>query len=208
MKKHLMFSLLILCFMLILSTVTYGWFTYVQRKSVAIFTSNDLEAAVFLNDESISETMTLSNLAFIDFQNDLIIDKNKAFNDIAQEMNIKLTLNENSPLSRFLFDIVIDQSEIIYMIILDEMVTDYHLFVTEFIDAEDSKEDILNKIDIYNREKIIIINNQIIFPGESLEFRVVLWADYDLLSNPDLYQDFEAEVAIDFRIVSAYGDVS
>ncbi len=208
MKKHVTISLLIICFMLILSTVTYGWFTYVQRKSIAIFTSNELDATVSLNDEGISEMMTLSNLAFIDFQNDLIDDKNNSFNAIAQEMNIKLTLDENSPLSRFLFDIVVDQSEIIYLIILDDEVIDYHLFISDFIEIEDTKTDILEKIDLFNTQQIITINNQIVFPGESLEFKVVLWADYDQLSDPNLYTDFEAEVFIDFRIVSAYGDLS
>lgn len=208
MKKHITLTLLILCFMLIISTVTYGWFTYVQRKSVAIFTSNDMKATVSLNDESIHETMSLSNLAFIDFQNDLINDKNNAFNDIAQEMNIKITLDQDSPLSRFLFDIAVSQSEIIYLIILDDQVYDYHLFVSQFIEFEDSKVDILEKINIFNHEQIIIINNQIFFPDESLSFRVVCWADYDQLSEPELYKSYDAEVAIDFRIVSAYGDVS
>ena len=61
---------------------------------------------------------------------------------------------------------------------------------------------------MFNTQQIITINNQIVFPGESLEFKVVLWADYDQLIDPNLYTDFEAEVFIDFRIVSAYGDLS
>lgn len=194
--------------MLILSTITFTWFSYVQRKSVAVFVSNELDAVVSLNDEIINETLTLPNLAFIDFDNDLINDKNQAFNDIAQEMRVSLTLDENSPLSRFLFDIMIDQNEIIYIIILDDEITDYHLFMTQFIEPTDTKVDILNKIDAYNIEQIITINNQIVFPDETINFKIVLWADYDQLETPDLYVGFQAEVYIDLRIVSAYGDLS
>jgi hypothetical protein len=208
MKKITHIGLWMIVIMLILSTITYGWFSYVQRKSVATFVSNDIDAVVSINDEVINETLTLSNLAFIDFENDFIDDKNQALNDIAQEMRVSLTLDANSPLSRFLFDIVVNQDEIIYVIILDEEITDYYLFVAQFIESTDTKEDILNKIDLYNTEQIITINNQIVYPDETVEFVVVFWADYEQLENPSLYQDFQAEVYIDLRIVSAYGDVS
>jgi hypothetical protein len=194
--------------MLIFSTITFTWFSYVQRKSVATFVSNDIDALVSINDELINETLTLSNLAFIDFQNDFIDDKNQAFNDIAQEMVISLTLDENSPLSRFLFDIVIDKEEIIYVIILDEEIIDYHLFMTQFIEPTDTKEDILNKIDSYNTTQIITLNNQIVFPSDKVEFKIVIWADYDQLETPSLYENFQAEIFMDLRIVSAYSDES
>jgi hypothetical protein len=208
MKKLIHVGLWIISIMLILSTITFTWFSYVQRKSVAVFVSNDLEAVVSLNDEIINETMTLSNLAFIDFENDFIDDKNQAFNAIAQEMRISLTLDENSPLSRFLFDIAINQDEIIYVIILDEEIVDYHQFMTQFVQQNDTKEDILNKITSYNTEQIITINNLIVFPNETINFKIVLWADYDQLETPELYHNFQAEVYIDLRIVSAYGDLS
>lgn len=208
MKKIIHIGLWLIIIMLILSTVTYGWFSYVQRKSVATFVSNDIDAVVSINDEIINETLALPNLAFIDFQNDFIDDKNQAFNDIAQEMRISLTLDVNSPLSRFLFDIVVNQDEIIYVIILDEGITDYHLFVSQFIEVGDTKEDILIKIDLYNTDQIITLNNQIVFPDETLNFKLVFWADYDQLETPELYNDFQAEVYLDLRIVSAYGDAS
>lgn len=208
MKKLIHIGLWIISIMLILSTITYGWFSYVQRKSVATFVSNDIDAVVSLNDEIINETLTLSNLAFIDFDNDLINDKNQAFNVIAQEMRLSLTLDKNSPLSRFLFDIVVNQDEIIYVIILDDEITDYHLFLTQFIEPTDAKEDILAKINLYNTEQIITLNNQIVFPDETLNLKIVLWADYDQLETPSSYENFQAEVYIDLRIVSAYGDVS
>jgi hypothetical protein len=208
MKKLIHIGLWMISIMLIISTITFTWFSYVQRKSVAVFVSNDIDAVVSLNDEVINEMMTLSNLAFIDFENDFIDDKNQAFNAIAQEMRISLTLDQNSPLSRFLFDIAVNQNEIIYVIILDENIVDYHQFMTQFIEITDTKEDILNKIAAYNIEQMITINNQIVFPDETMNFKIVLWADYDQLERPDDYQDFQAEVYIDLRIVSAYGEIS
>ena len=208
MKKYSVITLWILCIMLILSTVTFTWFTYVQRKAVTTLFTHEVAATVKLNDKVFNQNTTLSNLAFIDFENDFILDKHKAFNEIAQEMDISLTLDENSPLSRFSFDISVLQSEVIYIIILDDQVVDYHLFMSQFVVENETKIQTLNKVTVFNQDQLDILRQRIIFPNETVDFKILFWADYDSLNEPNLYKEFNAIVDINLKILSAYGDDS
>lgn len=208
MKKYSTIALGIIFIMLILSTITFAWFTYVQRKAVTTLFSHEIAATVSLNDQVFNRSTTISNLAFIDFEQDLILDKNLSFNDIALEMDIKLTLDQNSPLSRFSFDVVVNQKEIIYVIILDDQIEDYHLFMSQFVIENETKNDVINRISVFNQNQLDLIGEKIIFPNETIAFKLVLWADYYSLDYPELYKSFDGQLAIHLKILSAYSDVS
>ena len=45
-------------------------------------------------------------------------------------------------------------------------------------------------------------------PGETQHFKVVIWGDYDALSEPKDIKNYQTTMAVQFRIVNAYGDVS
>lgn len=208
MKKYISISLWIMVIMLTLSTLTYGWFTYVLRKSVATFYSNEISVLVSLNDEVINESTTLSNLAFIDFEDDLILNTNHAFNEVAQKMHLEVKLDDSSPISRYLFNIDINQEEVIYIMLIDENVSDYYTFMKQFVNQGDTKSDILLKINAYNSNLITTLKDKIIMPGETLVLDLVMWADYEQLINPNDYLEFSCIVTIDLSIISAYGEGS
>lgn len=208
MRKYLMIMIMLIMTILILSTVVYGWFTYVQRKAVTTIISNELVVDVKLNQETLIDTKTLSNLAFIDFEDDLINDTNKGFNEVGQVVDFKVTLSENSPLSRFIFELDPIDQNLIYLIILDDQTVDYHQVISQIINPLDTKENILLSISNYNLSQINALSNQIIIPGQTQTFKMIFWGDYDRLTNPELYLDYTANIAVKLTVINAYGDLS
>lgn len=208
MKKYVVVILVMLMSMLVLSTVVYGWFTYVQRKSISTFVSNELAVQVTLNEDDLIDTKTLSNLAFIDFEDDLLHNTNQAFNETGQVMDIKVTLSLSSPLSRFIFELESVDDPLIYIIILDDQMMDYHMMISQIINPLDSKEDMLISIEHFNQTQIDILSNDIVIPGETKTFKIVFWADYDQLSIPSDYLTYTTDISIKLTVINAYGEAS
>ncbi|MFA7422853.1 MAG: hypothetical protein WCZ00_03875 [Acholeplasmataceae bacterium] len=208
MRKYVYVILILLMSMLVISSVIYGWFTYVQRKSISTFVSNELVVEVKLNDDDIVQSKTLKNLAFIDFEDDLINDTNQMFNEVGQMMDMKLTLSESSPLSRFIFELDPIDEPLIYIIILDDQIIDYHLLISQIISPTDSKEDMLLSIDQYNQMQIDALSNEIVIPGQTKTFKIMFWADYDQLSIPSDYLTYTTDVSFKLTIINAYGEIS
>ncbi|AUD64721.1 hypothetical protein BK011_03145 [Tenericutes bacterium MZ-XQ] len=210
MKKYV---LAMVVFMLLLSmtmTLVYGWFTYVQRKSISTFTSNDIDVIVYLNENLAVETMDLSNLAFVDFEDDILNDTNKALNNVAEVMHFEMILSGSSPVSKSLItlDIYDGSHPLIYLIMTDDTIVDYHSYLLTVINPLDTKTNILAQIDAHNDSQMNFLSSHIMLPGETQHFKVVIWGDYDALSEPKDIKNYQTTMAVQFRIVNAYGDVS
>lgn len=210
MKKYV---LVVVVFLLLLSmtmTLVYGWFTYVQRKSVSTFTSNDIDVIVYLNENLAVETMDLSNLAFVDFEDDILNDTNQALNDVAEVMHFEMILSSNSPVSKSMITLnIYDLNHpLIYMIVADDTIVDYYGYLQSIINPLDTKTNILAQIEAHNQAQIDLLNAHIMLPGETQSFKVVVWGDYDSLSEPKDIENYQTTLAVEFRIVNAYGDVS
>lgn len=181
MKKYILIIVICLGLMTMMMTMVYGWFTYVQRKSISTFTSNDIETILYMNDDLATQTMMLENLAFIDFEDDLIQDKHKALNDVAEVVDFEMILSSSSPLSRSLitFDILDPSHPLIYLIITDETVVDYHEYLMSIIDPLETKTNILTQIETHNQMILTSLNEYIMLPGETKQIRFVIWGDYE-----------------------------
>ena len=208
MKKYMMIVIILLLIIVFTSSMTYAWFTYVQRKSVATFDSNELLVDVTLNDEVVTQSKNLKNLAFIDFNEDLLLNTNQAFNEVGQVVEFKITLGEQSPLSRYVIDFNITDPALIYIIIGDELITDYHLYINQIINPLDTKEAILNDITLHNSNLLSSLESKIMLPGETQTFKIIFWGDYDALVSPENYLSYQANITVDLTIVNAYGDYS
>jgi hypothetical protein len=210
MKKYILIVVVGLLLLSMTMTVVYAWFTYVQRKSVSTFTSNDIDVIVYLNENLAVETMDLSNLAFVDFEDDILNDTNQALNDVAEVMQFEMILSTNSPISRSLITLKIDDVDhpLIYMIVIDDMIEDYYSYLHTIINPLDTKANILSQIDAYNEAQINLLNTDIMLPGETQSFKVVIWGDYDKLSEPKDVELYQTTLALEFKIVNAYGDLS
>ncbi len=209
MKKYILIIAICLGLMTMMMTMVYGWFTYVQRKSISTFTSNDIETILYMNDDLATQTMMLENLAFIDFEDDLIQDKHKALNDVAEVVDFEMILSSSSPLSRSLitFDILDPSHPLIYLIITDETVVDYHEYLISIIDPLETKTNILTQIETHNQMILTSLNEYIMLPGETKQIRFVIWGDYEALDEPKDIKTYQTMLSIQFKIVNAYGDI-
>lgn len=209
MKKYILMIVIALGLMTMLITVVYGWFTYVQRKSISTFTTNEIETILYMNDNLAIETMNLSHLAFIDFEDDLILDQHKALNDVSEVIHFEMILSSSSPLSRNLITIdILDTSHpLIYLFILDETVVDYHEYLMSFIDPLETKSHILSQIDSHNQMILDQLNDNIILPGETQHIKIVIWGDYEALDASYDIKSYQTTLGIQFKIVNAYGDI-
>ena len=210
MKKYVLVMVVFLLLLSMSMTIVYGWFTYVQRKSVSTFTSNDIDVIVYLNEDLAVETMDLTNLAFVDFEDDLLNDTNQALNDVAEVMYFEVILSGDSPVSKSMITLSIYDLEhpLVYMILTDDTITDYYSHLQNIINPLDTKLNIMDQIDAYNQSQMNLLNEHIMLPGETQQFKVVFWGDYDALSEPKDIENYQTTMAVEFRVVNAYGDVS
>ncbi len=208
MKKYISLLVLLLIGFLLITSVVYGWFTYVQRKSIATFNSHELTAEIKINESVVEDSIYLSNLAFIDFEDDLINDKNHAFNQMAQVVKLNVSLHEKAPISRFIFEFDDIDEPLIYIIILDDDIVDYFAFIKSMIDDSSSKEEILLSLQSYNEQCISDLSQSLVLPGESRTLNMVFWADYDQLINQNEYLSYQTQIGFKLSIINAYGDLS
>jgi len=99
MRKLLIVTLIIFA-TLSTALITHAWFTYVQRKSIARFVSNEIVVETRANDELILDQFDLDELAYIDFENDLMNDLSNVFDEMATSIDIDIILSSNSPLPK------------------------------------------------------------------------------------------------------------
>jgi hypothetical protein len=208
MKKYILIIVIGLVLMTMMMTIVYGWFTYVQRKSISTFTFNEIETILYMNDDLATQTMALENLAFIDFEEDLILDQHNALNDVAEVIHFEMILSSSSPLSRSLitFDILDGSHPLIYLIVIDETVVDYHDYLLSIIDPQDTKTNILSQIETHNQMMINTLNDYIMLPGETKHIRFVIWGDYEALDEPKDIKTYQTILGVQFKTVNAYGD--
>ena len=91
---------------------------------------------------------------------------------------------------------------------IDDTIVDYHSYLLTVINPLDTKTNILAQIDAHNDSQMNFLSSHIMLPGETQHFKVVIWGDYDALSEPKDIKNYQTTMAVQFRIVNAYGDVS
>ena len=212
---------LIIVFLIILSTIsttvlTHAWFTYVQRKSLARFVSNEIIVETKANDELILEQFLLNELAYIDFEDDLVNDLSNVFDEMATSIDIDITLSELSPLTKHLITVDVSHEAVIMLIIYDginlesshQKNADYHLLLQSIYSPLQTKIDILNAIDLHNQTVLNEISLLTMFPGDQLSLQLVFWVDYDLIEVPENYLDYTFSMTVRIGSVSAKKEVS
>ena len=127
MKKWMIISILI-TLMITITSVTYAWFTYVQRKSLVQLSSHDIEAILSLNDESIGTSLLIEGLTYIDFEQEVMLSTTSdGFNEVGHNYTVKMSVSESSPIMKVMLDLTYNHPELIVLwidegILMDEMV--------------------------------------------------------------------------------------
>ncbi|MBU1143490.1 MAG: hypothetical protein KKH92_07595 [Firmicutes bacterium] len=213
-------KLIIVC-LILLSTLssavlTHAWFTYVQRKSLASFVSNEIIVETKANDELILDQFILNELAYIDFEDDFVNDLSNVLDEMATSIDIDIVLSELSPLTKHLITVDVSHEAVIMFIIYEGINlesshlknTEYHLLLQSIYAPLQSKIDILNAIDIHNQKVLNDISLLTMFPGDQLSLQFVFWVDYDLIEVPENYLDYTFSMTVRIGSVSAKKEVS
>ncbi|MFA5526573.1 MAG: hypothetical protein WC992_07105, partial [Acholeplasmataceae bacterium] len=138
MKKWMITSLLVL-FMISVTSLSYAWFTYVQRKSVVKLTSSEIEAILHLDDTLVESSLSLVGLSYISFEKELMEQTTSyGTNEVGLNYVFDIHVQSNSPalkVSLVLSDIYPE----LMMLVIDEgflsesseLTTDYHSYLQE-----------------------------------------------------------------------------
>jgi hypothetical protein len=213
--RKLLIVTLILFSTISTALITHAWFTYVQRKSIARFVSNEIIIETRANDELILDQFILDELAYIDFENDLRNNLSDVFDEMATSIDLVIILNSSSPLTRHVITVDVNHEAIIMLILFDgvnldsnhQKNTSYYDLIQSIYQPLIDKEDIMNSIDLYNQSVLNEIKNITMFPGDQLSFQLVFWVDYDLIENPENYLNYEFVMQIGINSVSAKKEV-
>jgi len=213
--RKLLIVILIIFATLSTAFITHAWFTYVQRKSIARFVSNEIVVETRANDELIFNQFYLNELAYIDFDNDLINDLSHVFDDMATSIDIDIILNNDSPLTRHIISVDVSHEAIIMLIVYEginlssqhEKNTAYYDLIHQIYSPLSEREDIINSIRLYNASVLKEISNITIFPGDQLSFQLVFWVDYDLIEEPENYLNYDFSMTVQINSVSAKKEV-
>lgn len=214
--RKLIIVLLILLTTVSTALITHAWFTYVQRKSLATFVSNEILVDMKANDELILDHFILNELAYIDFEDDLVSDLSNVFDEMATSIEIDVVLSSNSPLTRHIINVEVSHDAMIMLVVYEGINLDinhqkntaYHLLLQTIYSPLTTKVDIMNAIDLYNASVLNDISNITIFPGDELSFQLVFWVDYDLIEIPANYLEYTFSMTVTIGSVSAKKEVS
>ncbi|MCR3905603.1 MAG: hypothetical protein NUK62_01050 [Tenericutes bacterium] len=217
MKKHLIIALSVFLIIVSITGVTYTWFTYVHRKSLAQFVSNEIDVIAEINETIVIDEFLMDNLSFIDYEKDLIQDQTGTLHHMSSTIEVVIRIPNGSPLSKhkIQFENLSDAS-LIYLIVYDgknfeEPYTfskNYHERISLIVDGLVTKEDQLNAINNYNQQVLDDLYQVITKSDDVLFLQIAIWGDYDAVIDQTNYlnQVYSFRLVID--TVSSKGEVS
>lgn len=216
MKKYILSVLTILLLLASISSVTYAWFTYVNKKSLAEFEAGVLAVSLLKDDVIVSQDIEIDNLAYLDYENEFKINDDNMTNIMASSHRFDIILDEESPQAKV--NITFDETQLddglIYLVIyegmdLDEtatLSTDYAQIISSIISAQTTKENELAAIDAYNEQALLAMQQLALTKNSTITYQVVVWGDYDAVIDQSAYLDQSYTLTMHVEIVNAKGD--
>ncbi len=208
MKKKWIILLLILV-LLSLASSTYAWFTYVQRKSLVSFVSNDISYSFEINDEPVMINMLIDDLVYVDFEDDILNNHSNELENIVSIQTFEVKLSPSAPYSKVEFDIEgLNQLGLIPIIVYQTEIEpfNFHAYLLSIIDSIQEKEAQMTSIHAHNEQMIVALNEKILSPGESLTYDIYLLGDYDQAAVIGDYKDLTYNLLISLRLSTNLGD--
>lgn len=185
MKKSWIMIMLILV-LLTLASSTYAWFTYVQRKSLVSFISNDILYQFHINDEPVIENMLIDDLVYVDYEDDILNNQSLELETVSSFRTFEIILSASAPYVQVELDIQgLNQIGLIAILVesSDLASFDLHAYLLTIIDPLESKEVQMASIHTHNQVILDLMNQMILSPGENLVFHIYLLGDYDEVSQ-------------------------
>ncbi len=217
MKRYTLSIITILILIVSITSITYAWFTYVERKSLAIFEAGEIQITTYMNDTMTINNFNLVDLAYLDFDKDVELNQSMTFDYMVSSLSISIRNNPRSPLTKNMIRILAEGNPegLIYFIVLDGVNIDsssvdkaYHQMILSIINGHQSKTEALEMIETYNQTILDAIYQTIIKENDVLSFRIIFWGDYDLASNQSGYLDQSYSLTLIIDTISAKGEVT
>ncbi|MDI6452471.1 hypothetical protein [Peloplasma aerotolerans] len=217
MRKYLISIITITLLIASIATVTYAWFTYVEKKSLATFEAGEISITAAANDQLLVDNILLEDLAFIDYQKDLIDDTTGHFDLMASTLTITIQNSDRSVLTRN--KIVLTEEGtidgLLYFLVLDgvniggteNISTNYQSMILSVISSYATKEEQLLAIMDHNTLVLDDIYNTVIGASDVLTFQIIFWGDYDELTDPESYLDMIYSFSIFIDTINSKGEV-
>lgn len=216
MKKYILSILVILLLLASISSVTYAWFTYVNKKSLAEFEAGVLAVSLLKDDITVTQDIEIDNLAYLDYENEFKINDDDMTNIMASSHRFDIILDEESPQAKV--NISFDETQLdegmIYLVIyegmdLDETATltsDYAQLIQTIISGASTKADELAAIDQYNEQSLLAMQQLALIKDSTITYQVVAWGDYDAVIDQTSYLDQTYTLTMHVDIINAKGD--
>ncbi|MBU1093887.1 MAG: hypothetical protein KKH01_05445 [Firmicutes bacterium] len=213
-RLGIVITLVILALVAIISS-TYAWLTYVQQKGFVGVETHEMTIIVDVNEYLDIQSLSLDDLAFIDYENDFVLDQTNTLNLMASSWLIKLESSNTSPLAKHKITLDGQLNGLIYLLIYEGMNGEpteisyaYDDLVQLIISGYVTKEEQLGAISAHNQLVLDEIYKQVFAPGDYVLFQIVIWGDYDELSLDDSYLDVSFEFVLYIESVNSKGEVT
>ncbi len=197
-RKHSTLIFLFFMSLLLIQTTVFAWVVYVDQKAVAQFDAGEISIITVANGQVIMDDLQISELAFIDYEKDFILNQSGALDAVAAAIRVQIFLDSNSVPVRNRIRLIPNETQtgLLYVVVVDginvaaeDRITAYHVFIADVIAGHETKEAQLAAIDAYNQTVLDAIYDLVLKPGEHLHFQIVFWGDYDELEHPDEFMD-------------------
>lgn len=215
MRKLSIIIMLIVSIFTLIAGVTYAWFTYVEQKSLASFEAGVLSIVSTINDAPFTETYEITDIAYIDFDIDVINDTYQTFDYMASSNMIEIALDPQSPLANHNIQISEPNGqEGLLILIINEglnlasgapITFNYHDLIETITTGLSTPSEMRTAIDAYNQSVLDDIYLTVMGPSDTLFLQVVVWGDYNELSDPSGYLDLTYTITVTIDSINAKG---
>ena len=192
---------------LLSATIVFAWFVFMKTKPLASFESGQIVVNVEINDDSITETINISDLAFMDFGSDIISDDDAILNKMASVHLIKINNSATSSDVKNVISFSNVSEGIFYLLYLEgtnlspELIgldVDWHNLIFTTIGSETLASAQRTLLTNYNNNIITSIASLQLEPGEWINLQIAVWGDYDMLIDQTNYlmNSYSMDIAV------------
>ncbi|MFH2117882.1 MAG: hypothetical protein ABII85_07510 [Bacillota bacterium] len=218
LKIKLTSLLAVLILMMSIPTVVYAWMTYVEVKSFVTISAGEIAVTTYANEQVTIDNIDLEDLAYVDYQNEFILDQSQTLDLMASSLRIDILASEQSVSIKHRIQLIDNSSQVglLYFIVYDGLnvneglgiQTNYHTMLTAIINGLSTKEDQLAAIATYNQAVLDQMTTVIMNAGDMMTFQIVFWGDHDEAPDPMVFLDQVYSFSMIIDIVNSKGEVT
>ena len=199
-------------------SVVYAWMTYVEEKSLVTINAGEIAITTYANEQITIDEINLNDLAYVDYQNDFILDQYSTLDIIASTLRIDILASEQSVSIKHKIELIDNSSQegLLYFIIYEglnvgeayALQTDYHSQLAIIMSGLTNKVDQLAAIEAHNLAMFDQMALETMNAGDMLTFQIVFWGDHDVAPDPMVFIDqvYTFQMVID--VINSKGEVT